>query len=95
MFKLKEFSNPTEKRAAAETVKSELLKMKEKISVIREFEVGINFNPGLFAFDLALNSAFENHADLEIYQLHPEHQAFILFNKEYSVQKSIIDYLIP
>ena len=63
-----------------------------KIPVIREFEIGINFNPDSFAFDVVINSAFENQEDLEIYQNHKAHQAFIAFNKNYSVEKVIVDY---
>ena len=92
MFKLKEFSDPSEKQKAAETLKDELLSMRTKITVIQEFEIGINFNPNSFAFDVVINSAFENQEDLEIYQQHPAHQAFIAFNKNYSVEKVIVDY---
>jgi hypothetical protein len=94
MFKLKEFPDPAEKQKAAEILKNELLSMKTKIPVIGEFEVGINFNPASFAFDVVINSTFESHSDLEIYQFHPVHQAFIVFNKDYSVQKAIVDYML-
>jgi hypothetical protein len=93
MFKLKEFSDPSEKQKAAETLKDELLSMKTRIPVIREFEIGINFNPNSYAFDVVINSAFETLEDLEIYQQHPAHQAFIAFNKNYSAKKVIVDYL--
>ena len=92
MFKLKDFSDPSEKQKAAETLKRELLSMKSKIPVIREFEIGINFNPASFAFDVAINSTFEDYVSLETYQVHPAHQAFIAFNKDFSVQKAIVDY---
>lgn len=92
MFKLKEFSDPSEKQKAAETLWCELLSMKSKIPVIREFEIGINFNPNSFAFDVVINSVFENHEDLEAYQVHPAHQAFIAFNQNYSAEKVIVDY---
>jgi hypothetical protein len=92
MFKLKEFSDPSKKEKAAETLRNELLSMRNKIHVIREFEIGINFNPNPFAFDVVINSTFENHQDLEIYQGHPAHKAFIAFNKDYSVNKVIVDY---
>jgi hypothetical protein len=93
MFKLKEFSYPSEKQKAAETLKRELLLMKTKIPVILEFEIGINFNPNSYAFDVIINSVFKTHEDLEIYQQHPAHQAFIAFNKNYSAEKVIVDYL--
>jgi hypothetical protein len=92
VFKLKDYPSAVEKSQAVEILKSELLTMRSKISVIREFEVGINFNPHSFAYDVAINSVFENKEDLETYQEHPAHQAFIAFNRNYSVQKAIVDY---
>jgi hypothetical protein len=92
MFKLKEFSDPSEKQQAAENLRSELLSMRTKIPGIREFEIGINFNPNLYAFDVVINSVFETKKDLEIYQQHPAHKAFIVFNRTYSVEKVIVDY---
>jgi hypothetical protein len=92
MFKFREFSTPEEKGSAAETVKAELLAMKNKIPVIRDFDVGINFNEGEAAWDLVINSSFESKEDLLAYQLHPVHQAFIRFNRDYSAKKAIVDY---
>ena len=93
MFKLKEFGHTSEKQKAAETVKAELLAMKKKIPVIREFEVGINITADPSAFDVVIHSSFENLDDLETYRLHPDHQSFIAFNKNYSERKAVIDYI--
>jgi len=93
MFKLKEFSNAAEKQKAAETVKQELLKMKIKIPVIRDFEVGINITDDPSAFDLVINSIFDDPDDLEAYRIHPDHQSFITFNKNYTLKKGFVDYI--
>jgi hypothetical protein len=93
MFKLKEFSNAAEKQQAAETVKAELLKMKNKIPVIRDFEVGINITDDPSAFDLVINSAFDDPHNLEAYRIHPDHQVFIAFNKHYTLRKCVVDYI--
>ena len=92
MFKLQEFNTPEEKMKAVETVRFKLIAMKKKIPVIREFEVGVNFNQGDAAYDLVINSTFSSKEDLKIYQVHPAHQEFILFNKNYSANKVILDY---
>jgi hypothetical protein len=92
MFKLRDFSSPEEKMKAAETVRAELLALKKKIPVILEFEVGINFTIDDAAYDLVINSSFSSREDLKAYQVHPDHQAFILFNKNYSVKKVVLDY---
>jgi len=92
LFKLKDYPSPEEKLSAAETVRTELLSMKAKIEVIREFEAGINEGENPSAYDVSILSTFDSWDDLEVYRFHPVHQAFIAFNKNYSVQKAIIDY---
>ena len=92
LFKLQEFPTPEGKKKAAEIVKAELLKLKSTIPVIADFEVGINFNPDPSAWDLVINSNFRSKEDLAIYQAHPDHLAFIAFNKSYSEKKAIIDF---
>jgi len=92
MFKLREFIIPEEKIKAAEAVRAELLAMKKKIPAILEFEVGINFTVDDAAYDLVINSSFSTKEDLKAYQDHPDHKAFILFNKNYSVKKVVLDY---
>ncbi|MCX6245798.1 MAG: Dabb family protein [Bacteroidetes bacterium] len=92
MFRLREYTTPEEKQKAIEALRNELLSMRKKIGVIRDFEVGVNFTMVDSAFDLVINSSFESHDALKAYQVHPDHQAFILFNKDYSVKKAIIDY---
>jgi hypothetical protein len=92
MFRLREFDSPKEKQHAAETVRKTLLKLKTTIPVIREFEVGINNSTNPDAFDLVINSSFASKEDLSVYQLHPDHQAFILFNKNYTEKKTVVDY---
>jgi hypothetical protein len=92
MFKLREYPGVEEKMKACEAVRSELIAMKKKIPVIQEFEVGINFTISDSAYDLAINSTFSSKEDLKAYQVHPDHQAFIRFNKDYSVRKVILDY---
>jgi hypothetical protein len=92
MFKIRETGTPEEKAKAVDAVRSELLSMKEKIAVIRDFEVGVNLTDNASAFDLVINSTFDSREDLEAYQVHPDHQAFILFNKAHSEKKVLVDY---
>ena len=92
MFKIKEFGAASDKLKAAEELKAELLAMKTKIPVIREFEIGINVTDDHSAYDVVINSSFDNLDDLESYRIHPDHQAFIAFNKNYSIRKALVDY---
>jgi len=54
LFKLLEFPTLEEKGNAAETLKTELLKLKSRIPVIVDFEVGINFCPDPTAWDIVI-----------------------------------------
>jgi hypothetical protein len=44
--------------------------------------------------DLVLTIDFENLNDFNNYKINPAHQAFIEFNKQYSVAKTAVDYII-
>jgi hypothetical protein len=92
MFKLRDYGNPEEKKKAIKRVRTELMALKKKIPVIREFEVGINFTIDEATYDLVINASFSSTEDLKSYQVHPDHKAFILFNKNYSVKKVVLDY---
>lgn len=95
LFRLKQEFKPAEKAITLEIVRKELLALKNKIPVIREWEIGTNIsteNP--FTYDIGINSAFDSPEDLHTYQIHPDHQAFIRFNASYSEHKVIIDYTI-
>jgi len=93
LFKLKDYPSAEEKRNAAETVKAELLALKDKIDVIRVFEVGINEGENPSAYDISILSSFASWDNLKTYQVHPAHQAFIEFNKNFSIEKVIVDYV--
>jgi len=92
MFKLREFPTPSEKAFAAHQVVEKLNELPLKISEIRKFKAGIDTRNLDWSYDVVLEMDFENHTELESYTIHPDHQAFIAFNKEYSINKACIDY---
>ncbi|MEI8049085.1 MAG: Dabb family protein [Bacteroidota bacterium] len=94
MFKLKDFGNETEKENAAFTVIKRLNELPLKINVIRNYEAGIDIRRLAWSFDILLTMDFNTVADLDFYTIHPAHQEFIAFNKDYSIDKVCIDYLI-
>jgi hypothetical protein len=75
-------------------IKRQLDELPEKINEIKTFEVGINFNPSIKSFDVALYSEFNSDQDLEAYQLHPAHQKV----KDYIVSvvsdSAVVDYKV-
>lgn len=92
MFKLKDFHNEAEKMAAAKEVINRLDELPLKIDVIRKYEAGIDIRKLNWSYDIVLIMDFNTLIDLEIYTVHPAHQDFIAFNKDYSVDKACIDY---
>lgn len=92
MFKLKDFRGETAKLTAAKEVIKRLDELPSKINVIRKYESGIDVRKLSWSYDIVLIMDFDTMADLEAYTIHPAHQDFIAFNKEYSVEKACIDY---
>jgi hypothetical protein len=92
MFKLKDFPGEIEKLLASQEVIKRLNELPSKISVIRKYEAGIDVRKLSWSYDVVLIMDFDNKTDLESYTVHPAHQEFITFNKNYSVDKTCIDY---
>jgi hypothetical protein len=94
MFKLKDFENESENLIAAKEVIKHLDELPAKINVIRKYEAGIDVRKLSWSYDIMLIMDFDSMADLETYTVHPAHQEFIMFNKDYSVNKVCIDYVV-
>jgi len=92
MFKLKNFPDESEKMAAAQEVIKQLDELPSKINVIRRYEAGIDVRKLSWSYDVVLTMDFDTMADLDTYTVHPAHQEFIVFNKDYSAEKVCIDY---
>lgn len=94
MFKLKDFENETAKASAAQQVVERLNELPSKIKEIRKYHAGTDTRKLAWSYDVVLEMDFENPADLEAYTIHPDHQAFVAFNKNFSIDKVCIDYEI-
>jgi len=66
--------------------------LKDKIKEVKHLEVGINFNPGQHAYDLALNPEFLSKEDLLTYTNHPEHQKVVEHLGRVRDQRIVVDY---
>jgi hypothetical protein len=73
MWKLKETAEGSSKKENALKIKENLEALKHKIEFIKNIEVGININSSDMAYDVVLNSEFDNLDALNEYQRHPEH----------------------
>ena len=82
-----------DKIARAEAIKKNLEALKDKIDVLVDIEVGLNFNTTEAASDVVLVSTFGSREDLEIYQEHPEHKAVgQSYVRPYVKERRVIDY---
>ncbi|AQS60523.1 Dabb family protein [Desulforamulus ferrireducens] len=80
-FKLKDVKD-------IDRVKEALLGLKDKIPQIRHLEVGVDVIRSERSYHLALVSKFDSLADLEAYQVHPDHQEVVkLIN---TVKESVV-----
>ena len=82
-----------DKRELVAILKDKLESLNFKIPQLKKLETGINISNRSSAFDLALVTEFENEADLEIYRIHPDHQAVIAYIKETNADSVVVDYL--
>jgi hypothetical protein len=94
MWKLKDSARGAGKDNNALELKSVLEDLKNKISVIKQIEVGINFNKSSAAYDVVLYSEFDSEQDLQTYQKHPDHVRVVDFVNEIRDERVVVDYEI-
>ena len=92
MFKLKDFGSDQDRENACHEVLSHLDKLPQKIDLIRSYKAGMDIRKLNWSYDIVLEMDFNSMADLDAYTIHPAHQEFVTFNKDYSVEKACIDY---
>ena len=92
MWKLKDFAGGATKTVNALKMKELLESLKNKISMIKDIEVGINVINTDASADVVLYSEFKNMDDLNAYQKHPEHEKVVSFIKEVVVERRVVDY---
>ena len=68
-------SDAVDKGKTAQIIKENLEALKEKIDVLRDIRVGINFTDTDAASDIVLEPVFDSKAVLQAYQEHPAHVA--------------------
>lgn len=93
-FKLKEFDNDTQKSEALIDIKKRIEELPNRIKTIRRCEVGIDVKKLPSSYDIVLTMDFDHMDDLNFYAIHPDHQDFITYNKDFSIAKASVDYEI-
>ena len=69
LFKFKGDAAEDDRKGLIEALRG----LKDRISVVRELEVGEDIGGKPNSYDIALNSVFDNFEDVEAYAVHPEH----------------------
>ena len=92
MWTLKDSAEGADKAANAAKMKALLMALPGLIPVIRELEVGTDVFAATPACDIILYTAFDTRADLDAYQVHPEHQKVVAFVKQVVASRSVVDY---
>lgn len=87
LFRLKDRSRKNIERA-----REVLLSLKDRIPVIRSFEVGADIIRSDRSYDLALVSKFDNLDDLDAYRVHPEHVNVVDYIAQVKESSIAVDY---
>lgn len=92
-FGLADHAEGKSKAENASYIKAELEKLTETIPEIVSIEVGINLPEAPEGnFDIALYSIFNSMADLEAYQIHPDHKRIAAYIGKVKVSRAAVDY---
>lgn len=90
MWRMAEAPDKMEK---ARAIKENLEALKDKIDVLADIEVGLNFEGSDAASDVVLVSTFNTVEDLNTYQSHPAHKAVgTAYVKPYVAERRVVDY---
>ena len=93
LFKLKEFQNEQIKSEIRGQIKNALLGLKEKITGLKQIEVGNNFELNAASFDICLTTRFDSFEKFVTYRDHPEHQKVSGFIRANTVDRAVVDYV--
>lgn len=92
MWEFKDFAEGNEKKENIKIVEKKLLALKDLVDQIQFIEVGKNINGSDAAYDLSLITEFKDLADLDNYQVHPEHQKVAAFIGKVVAKRVLVDY---
>ena len=80
------------KSEVLQKIKTQLLDLNNSIEELVHLEFGVDFNGTEAAYDAALYSTFNSKADLEAYQVHPEHLKAKDYIVEVTSSRAVVDY---
>lgn len=92
MWEFKDQAAGNSKEENIELAAEKLLSLKDLVEQIKFLEVGKNINQSEAAYELVLITEFESPADLDQYQIHPEHEKVKAFIGEVASKRVLVDY---
>lgn len=91
-WKLKDEALGQGKAANLSQMKTLLESLVSKVPGILALEVGTNVYAGDMCADVSLYTEFASLADLDAYQVHPEHLLVVDFVKQVVCERRVMDY---
>ncbi|SNR77879.1 Stress responsive A/B Barrel Domain [Humidesulfovibrio mexicanus] len=92
MWTLKDEAAGADRAANARKMKEMLEALRGVVPSLAALEVGVEVFAASPACDVILYSEFASRADLDAYQVHPEHQKVVAFVKQVAASRSVVDY---
>ncbi|MGD0581785.1 MAG: Dabb family protein [Bacteroidales bacterium] len=91
-FKLTDFRDQDEKENQMEKMEKIYSVLPEQLPYIIDFRTGRNITSAGHAWDFAIDSVFSSAADLQNYQVSPEHLDAIQKASVIAKEKAMVDY---
>jgi hypothetical protein len=92
MFRLPEKYKGEERTKNILEIKQRLEALPAQIETIKFFRVGLNFTDLPTAFELVIDSDFENKEGLQYYAVHQAHLEVVKFLRSLDAEKVVVDY---
>lgn len=92
MWTLHENANGNDKSTNAKLAKEALEALNGQIPGLQHLEVGIDCVQAAGSYDLVLIADLDSREALEVYQVHPKHQAVLPLMKSITSQRAAVDY---
>ena len=88
MFKFKPDCSP----ATVQDLRARLLALKDKIALIRKWEVGINIGASSRPYDLVVYSTFDTMEDVAAFRVNPDHVEVATYVRQFVEVSGTVDY---
>ncbi len=92
MWTLKDSAEGAGKASNARRMKELLEALPARIPFVRELAVGIDVFAATPPCDVVLSTSFDTRADLDAYQVNPDHLAVVAFIKKVVANRNVLDY---